>query len=318
MEKTEVSSAGSFSGVWGAVFFLLIFTAVCTACCSKSAEVKPLPLESEKIKTGRVVYPKLASAPFPHPKREKGYTFRGTHFPAEPHYTDSTVAVFIPEGFEPKNRVDLVFYFHGWYTSVQKAPKEYKLYPQFAESGLNALLVLPEGPKNAADSFGGKLESPDGFSRLAGEVIELLEEHKIIKKPRLGSVVLAGHSGGYRVISHILSKGGLNGRIEGVLLFDALFDNAEMYAEWIFSERGRFAAVYTEGGTTEGHTHELMKLLDGQNIDYRVLPDDPAVDLGKLDEKTLFIRSPYDHYGVLYKAGQFKRLLLSINKIRVR
>lgn len=318
MEKTEVSSSASFSGVWNSAFFLLLFTAVCIASCSKSADVKPQPIESEKIKTGKVVYPKLASAPFPHPKREKGYTFRGTHFPAEPHYSDSTVAVFIPEDFKPKNRVDLVFYFHGWYTSVQKAPKKYQLYRQFAESGVNALLVLPEGPKNAADSFGGKLESPGGFSRLAGEVIELLEKHRIIKKPRLGSVVLAGHSGGYRVISHILSNGDLTGRIEGVLLFDALFDNAEMYADWIVSERGRFAAVYTGGGTTEGHTHELMKLLDDQNIDYRVLPDNPAVDLGELDEKALFIRSPYDHYGVLYKAEQFKRLLLSVNKIRMR
>ncbi len=194
MEKTEVSSSASFSGVWSAAFFLLLFTAVCTASCSKSDDVKPQPIESEKIKTGRVVYPKLASAPCPHPKREKGYTFRGTRFPAEPHYSDSTVAVFIPEDFKPKN---------------------------------------------AADSFGGKLESPGGFSRLAGEVIELLKKHRIIKKPRLGSVVLAGHSGGYRVISHILSKGDLTGRIEGVLLFDALFDNAEMYAEWIVSERGR-------------------------------------------------------------------------------
>lgn len=318
MGKNEVPATGSCSWSWSAVLLLLIFTAVCTACCTKSADVKTRDIESEKTETGRVLYPKLASAPFPHPKREKGYTFRGSRFPADPHYTDSTVAVFIPEGFEPKNRVDLVFYFHGWYTSVKKAPKEYQLYRQFAESGVNSLLVLPEGPKNAADSFGGKLESPGGFSRLAGEVIEIVEKHKIIKKPRLGSVVLAGHSGGYRVISHILSNGDLAGRIEGVLLFDALFDNAEMYAEWIVFERGRFAAVYTGGGTTEGHTRELMKLLDGQNIDYRVLPDDPAVDLGELDEEVIFIRSPYDHYGVLYKAGQFKRLLLSVDKIRMR
>ena len=55
---------------------------------------------------------------FPHEKRAKGHTYEGKAYPADLHYSDRTVAIFVPKGFRAGDATDLVFYFHGWRNNV--------------------------------------------------------------------------------------------------------------------------------------------------------------------------------------------------------
>ena len=113
-------------------------------------------LFSCSVEPGRITY-KLKNAPFPHPDRADGYTRKGIHYSFEEHYSDSSVGVVIPDHYKKKNTVDLLIHFHGWGNSVDKCIPKFALDEQLNESERNMLLVVPEGPKLAPDSFDGKL-----------------------------------------------------------------------------------------------------------------------------------------------------------------
>ena len=49
--------------------------------------------------SGQLIVTQLTSAPFPHPKRAEGHTYQKKLYPAAEHYSDNTVAIFIPKGF---------------------------------------------------------------------------------------------------------------------------------------------------------------------------------------------------------------------------
>jgi len=78
--------------------------------------------------------------------------------------------------------------------SVRKAIVDYKLREQIVASGRNVILIFPEGPKDATDSAGGKLEDPDGLKHLIEESLAALHTAGNIEHERLGRVLLTGHS----------------------------------------------------------------------------------------------------------------------------
>ena len=113
------------------------------------------------------------------------------------------------------------------------------------------------------DSFGGKLEDPDGFKRFMAEVVETLRQKSALKKKdfALGQIVLSGHSGGYQVISAIVDRGGLTDHVREVWLFDALYAQTDKFLAWIDRHQGRFIDIYTEHGGTKAETEKLMATL---------------------------------------------------------
>src|SRR4051812_25284223 len=110
-------------------------------------------IEWEGSDLGETAFVPMKSAPFPHPSRDKGYTYNKVTFAREPHYTDSTVALFIPDGYRRTPRVDVLVYLHGWGNNVRKAISQCKLREQIAASGQNIVLVFPEGPRDASRQF---------------------------------------------------------------------------------------------------------------------------------------------------------------------
>ena len=117
---------------------------------------------------GELIVTQLATAPFPHPQRAEGHSYHDEQFSAKDHYSDSTVAIFIPKGFRETGKIDFVVHFHGWKNNVPGVLAHYKLIEQLIASGRNAVLVVPQGPFNAPDSFGGKLEDPGWLQTLHG------------------------------------------------------------------------------------------------------------------------------------------------------
>ena len=71
----------------------------------------------------------------------------------------------------------------------------------------NALLVLPQGPYRARDSFGGKMEDTGGFKRMVDDVLATLVKEEVIKSAKLNKLILSAHSGGYRPAAFVLDRG---------------------------------------------------------------------------------------------------------------
>ena len=66
-------------------------------CLALAAPAQNLP--ERYAPQGELTVTPLASAPFPHPKRADGHRYKNQLYPAQEHYSDNTVAIFIPKGF---------------------------------------------------------------------------------------------------------------------------------------------------------------------------------------------------------------------------
>ena len=106
---------------------------------------------------GKVYRFELDNAPFPHQDKANGHTYDGKLYSAEEHYSDSTTLVYIPKYFNLKGRTDVVVYFHGWNNNVDSMIIQFDLVTQFYDSGINAILVMPEGPKKCSGFFRRKV-----------------------------------------------------------------------------------------------------------------------------------------------------------------
>ncbi len=294
-----------------------------------SVPVKFRSFTKEESGFGTTLTVALDSAPFPHGDRSRGMQLDDAYYPLRPHYSSSQVRIFIPRGFLPMKYVDLVFFFHGWYSSVEDADAAFELTRQFAESGINALLILPETVRYAPDSFAGKLEEAGGFKRLVSDLLAGLASRGQLGRAYPGRIILAGHSGGYRAVARILELGDLKTHVEEVYLFDALFGGLEKFVDWIVTGHGRFVSVHSIGGDTMRNAENFVGSLRDLNVPVVVFSDlrdkrgkkagvliGEAGELSKSREAALrsritFMRSEGGHFDVVSKRNQFRLLLSS-------
>ena len=261
--------------------------------------------------SGQLIVTQLTSAPFPHPKRAEGHTHQKKLYPAAEHYSDNTVAIFIPKGFRETGEVDFVVHFHGWKNNVEGVLGQYKLIEQLMASGRNAVLVVPQGPRNAPDSFGGKLEDPDGFKRFMADVVDTLRQKSSLKKKdfALGQIVLSGHSGGYEVISAIVDRGGLTEHVREVWLFDALYAQTDKFLAWSDRNLGRFVNIYTEHGGTKTETEKLMAQLKQRGTAFYAGKEGEAKPADLKGNKLVFLYTDLPHNDVVNKRQEFGEFL---------
>ena len=252
----------------------------------------------------------FANAPYPHPSRAQGHTYQGKLFDTATHYSDSTVGLVIPAGFRPAESTDFIVHFHGWGNQVSNVIEHHELAKQLLASGRNAILVVPQGPKNASDSGCGKLEEAGGFERLIREVVAFLKASEKIKTERIGRIVLSAHSGGYNVTRAILEQGGLTQNITDVLLFDASYGGLEVFADWGAQKNHRLLSLFTAHLASENF--QLLTLLQKRGVTVTSLLE-PG-----LDEKMLRLRRPalihtldLAHDDVLMKRRYFELFLRS-------
>ena len=260
---------------------------------------------------GRLVITQLVTAPFPHASRSAGHKYKDEIFSAAEHYADSSVAMFVPTGFHEAGPVNFVVHFHGWRNHVATVLERYRLLEQFEASGCNAVLVVPQGPRDAPDSSGGKLEDADGFRKFMGEVMATLHERGILtnRSSEIGGVILSAHSGGYQVVSSILERGGLTEHIKEVWLFDALYAHTETFFEWQQRARGRLLVLYTEHGGTKEETERLMGMYRQRQSDF-VQTKEGGVTREELRRaKPVFIFTELEHDKVMQGTSAFQRFL---------
>lgn len=246
---------------------------------------------------------------FPSAARDTAHWYDGKRYSAEEHYRDSSVALFVPKGFKPGKSTNFVVYVHGWNNNIDSACAQFRLIEQFAESNRNAVFVFPEGPKNSSDSFGGKLEDENQFKQLMEEVAGFLRTKKIAASSSIGNIVLAGHSGAYRVMSFILLRGGLTEKISGVILFDALYGQTEKFAHWIEHAKGRLIDIYTENGGTKRESEYLMDDLKAWKIPFLSKKETELAPNDLRSSRLVFIYTDLEHNDVIAKRNQFREYL---------
>ncbi len=187
---------------------------------------------------------------FPDDSRASGFKSGSGEFPFAGHYDDGSAAFCVPAGFEPGPRVDFVVVLHGHRNQCARFVRENRIGPILAESGLNAILIVPQGPKDAPDSGGGKFEKPGGFSAFMGEAMTTLKrEGRVPTGARLGSVALCGYSGGGRPVGFILRNGDLAPNLAEVWLMDACYQQHDGLAAPFLKPGGstRLRSVFTDG-----------------------------------------------------------------------
>ncbi len=263
---------------------------------------------------GEFILLQVPSAPFPHPLRADGHKYRDQHFAAADHYSDDTVAVFLPKGMPRDGAIDCIVHFHGWHNNVTNVLSRYELIEQLGESGRGAMLIIPQGPRNAPDSFGGKLEDPGGFAKFLDEVVVALRKTNRLGSNQLGKIILSGHSGGYQVISSILAQE--SERIREVWLFDGLYARSEKFSGWFQSRPDiRFVNIYTANGGTKAMTESLLKTLQETKTPLHTT-NELSVGYDELrTNRLLFLFTDLPHDDVVEKRRTF-RLLAQSSSLR--
>ena len=251
--------------------------------------------------SGKIIRFSSSNAMFPDTARMNGHDYNGKHYDANTCYSDSSILIYIPKHFSSKKKVNYVFWFHGWGNNIDSACKQYDLLNQFDLSKRNAVFIFPEGPKNAPDSYGGKLEQPAVFQNLMKEVISQLSRNKIIQyQPEFNianyNISLAGHSGAYRVISKIINYSPVN----EVILFDAMYGGNDAYLQWLSVPEHRFINIYTKDGGTFENSHWIMqKLTDSLHVPFISIQEEEITESVLQQQKKIFIYSKQVHNDVI-------------------
>jgi len=247
---------------------------------------------------------------FPDTARDQGHLDGDDkQLPRVGHYDDSSVLLVIPKGLHAGPTVDLVVWFHGWHNTIDTALQFYGLARQFAASGRNAVLVLPEAAKNAADSYGGKMRRDGMFHLLVGDILSELKRNKAVPADAVvGRIVLAGHSGAYSVIADILEHGQVG--VDEVFLFDALYGRMNTFTRWAEDGDHHFVHWFTNTGYGPDKMSDTMMLRLRQDKMPFGLSEEASTDETVLkNNKILFVHSPREHNVIINNPDDLALLL---------
>jgi hypothetical protein len=246
---------------------------------------------------------------FPDSSRFNGHIGNQVFYSAADHYSDSQVLIIAPKNLHANQKVDLIFWFHGWHNNIDSAAAYYQLTRQLITSGMNAVLVLPEAAKDAADSYGGKLEKPGVFRALVADVLKELKNKKLIGvNCESGHILLGGHSGGGEVISYIVENGQIE--INEVVLFDALYDGTEKFMVWIKADTvHRFIHLYTDYGYgPKDESQRMITKLKQERIPFFETEESVLTPQEIQNHKLVFIHSLHQHNDIIFNPDNFKLL----------
>jgi hypothetical protein len=242
---------------------------------------------------GRYCVTTFASAPFPHSSRADGYKHAGKVYSVS-HYQDSSVAVLVPTGAPSSGRVDIVLYIHGYNNDIRKNLQDDWLQNCMRESRTKAIMLFPQGPRNAPDSEFGKLAEQGGLHRFLNEAMQFLDAQTIVKKPRIGRVVLASHSGGYLLVGRILADPSQFAIISEVDLLDSTYGELEQLASGALSKDMVFRSVFTKH--LADRNVDIMARLNRARRSYKVMRDEDATENAlRKNRNPVFIYSNMAH-----------------------
>lgn len=265
----------------------------------------------EESEEGTTLTLDLTHAPFPH---------------GGAAYRDRTVLVFVPRTFAPERggRVPMLVHFHGHHTTADKAIVSHQLREQLVESRQNAVLVVPQGPVNAADSSAGKLEAPGAFARLLEEVLRTLTSSEARlslgrRALQAGTVCISAHSGGFHAAACCARPDrAATARIDvnEIYLFDALYADLAPFRDWVIEGRGRPArrrhklVSYYGPGATESNSQWLLAELKKKDVRCAYETVEGTLSREELVKSdAVFVRTQVGHNGVTHELNALRDCL---------
>ncbi|TPL92647.1 hypothetical protein [Mesorhizobium sp. B2-3-12] len=200
----------------------------------------------------------------------RGHTSpRGGIYWEDETYSDRGTLLAVPKGFDPAKPAVIIVFFHGNGATLQRdVVGRQRVVAQVEASGLNAVLVAPQFARDAQDSSAGNFWTPGYFAGFMAEAAQGLARLTGAKAAKFQAmpVVLIAYSGGYNPAASILKNGDVGTRLLGVILLDAVFDEADIFADWIAHHRKNFF-VSAYGKSSAAGNAEIRQLLAGRGID---------------------------------------------------
>jgi hypothetical protein len=260
------------------------------ASLGTTPQITPVPAPSHIMPNfkGNTTLVDFESAPFPYhgvmpgsnrpflnvgEQGHLGHTnFRGHVLWEAQTFSDDRVLLHIPPGFDPRRPAVMVVFFHGHGADLERDVRDRQQVPaQITAAGANAVLVAPQFAFDAADSSAGKFWEPNGFKRFLDEAAGKLA--KLYGDPRSALVfakmpiVIVAYSGGFGPTLSVLDRGGVQSRVRGVVLLDALYAGIDKFADWIAENRSTFfISSYTPH--TAHHNADLERLLSARSVPF--------------------------------------------------
>ncbi len=201
----------------------------------------------------------LKNAPFPATSRAAGFEKDGKQFAAAVNYSDNTVVVYVPKNLPFAAKTDMVVHFHDLNTTADDAEKANRLIQQFTDAKRPAILVLPQGPKNAPDDDPGNFAQPNGFKNFITELLDSLGKTGRVTQP--GNIVLSAHGGGYRAASNALNFGGMDDNIKETWLFDGLRGDLDKFEIFAKGPGRRLLIFWTKDGATKPNVDAFDRIM---------------------------------------------------------
>lgn len=134
------------------------------------------------------------------------------------------VHIWVPRGYDAAT-AHTVIYVHGYWQDADAVWIEHRLAEQFALSGINAMFVVPEAPRNKSD----RVMWPSTQALLAAVVAGVGEP-----LPK-GRIAVLGHSGAYRTVIQWLA----DSRLDTLVLLDAAYVDVKPYRDWVRGAKSR-------------------------------------------------------------------------------
>ena len=221
----------------------------------------------------------LAARPFydtvdPHTGERLHTTPDRNRYSERASYSSDRVLFHVPPGFDPQRPFAILVWFHGHLSELERSVVgEIGVPRQVNASGANVILIAPQLALNAIDSSPGKLYEPGGFAALLAEAAGVLAANLDIADATalaaaLGAapVIVAAYSGGYLAAAFALDQGGLDHRIAGLILLDAVYGEVGRFAAWASRARDSafLAALYS--ADSAALTEDLAVALIGRAL----------------------------------------------------
>lgn len=237
---------------------------------------------------GQVAIVRLPSAPFPH---------------SSGPWTDDAVMLVIPDGLTLEDGVDVMLHLHGHRAELERTEASQHLARMFLASGRDAVLVIPQGPVNAASGNFGKLMVAGGLEALLKDVLAILYQDRRVALARLGRVVVSAHSGGYLAAARLLTLGEIE--LDAIYLLDALYGQLDVFERFAARPGKVFRSNHTSsGGTRQNNLGTLSRLgAAGLSVDTR--GDDGALRRSK----SSVIPSDFSHNDCIWSERTLARWL---------
>lgn len=239
----------------------------------------------------------------------RGRTTRhGEVFWEDPTYCDDRVLLALPRDFDARRPATLVLYLHGNRALLERdVLARQRVLAQVRAANINAALIAPQFARDAPDSSAGRFAVRGVCRALLDESAQGLRELCARRDGRAppaatfdqAPLILVAYSGGYCPAAAALAVGRIRARVRGVVLLDALYDHAPVFAEWFACQRRRafLLSAYTHG--TRGGNLRLRALLGAAGLDY-TLGLRPALGAG--DACLVPLDGAVDHAEVVTRA----------------